>query len=179
MANKQLVDYVRGQLTQRASVEQIRTLLLQQGWLPQDVEAAIMEARQQSQVQTHKEHHSHFLVTAIAVIIILGLIFALFVVVFKKTNEPSFIEDEEPILLPPKNLPVEEKKDPDWYTCRELIDYSAKHACYYDLNFANTTYNCETITNAEEKNACYRGKDQVLLEKYSQTNDPVVQIEME
>lgn len=179
MANRQLVDYVRAQMAQRASIDQIRTILLQQGWMSQDVEVAIMEARQQSHGSNKQEHHTNFLVAAISVIIILGLLFGLLVVVFKKSTEPVIIGEDKQV-EGAKTLPVEEQKEePAWYVCRELLDYGTKHACYYDLNFADPKYECDMIPDTEELHACYRGKEQVLLLQYAQANDVVVEVELE
>lgn len=174
MANRQLVDYIRAQRMQRASTEQIRTILLQQGWMSQDVEAAILEADQQTRTTTHKEHHMNFLVVTISIIIILGLIFALFITVFKDGQKPTKYlgeKKEDNVKEEVKTLPLEKKEDPKWYVCKELVDYAAKNACYYDINFLDNTYDCDEINVPEEKNACYRGKNQVLLEQYEQEDE--------
>lgn len=164
MANRQLVDYVKEQLSHGVNIDQVRTLLIQQGWSQADVESAIDEAYGQHKSRAHKEHGTHFLGIAIAAIVVLILAVALFLIVFKQT-EPDVVPQPVPIVEVPRPPPVELS---GWKVCAYERDSTAKDVCYQELNLQEDNYDCDIIDVKEERSFCYRAKETVILQRYAE-----------
>lgn len=163
MANRQLVDYVKEQLSHGVNVNQVRTLLIQQGWSQPDVEAAVDEAYGQHKKRTYQKHHTHFLGVAIAAIVVLILGVALFLIVFKQT-EPIVVPQPQPPIDVPRPIPVELS---GWQACQYEQDSIAKDTCYQELNLQEDNYDCDTINDDIERSFCYRAKETVILQRYA------------
>lgn len=158
MANRQLIEYVKEQLSHRMDINNLRSLLLQQGWLAEDIEEAIAEAYAELQARTHKHHHINFLGVAIAGIIVAILVVALLLVIFKET-EPEPIT---PVIETPVNTTPQEP----WEFCAaEPLDED-KDACYLALNREQLDFDCDSLTIEDERASCNRGKEQAILEAY-------------
>ncbi|MBN1275357.1 hypothetical protein JXA12_03625 [Candidatus Woesearchaeota archaeon] len=158
MANRQLVAYVKEQLAHKMDVNAIRTLLLQQGWSQEDVEAAVEEAYRSSRQRTHREHHTNFVAVAVAGVVVVILAVALFLVAFREQKP----DPEVPLIVP--NPP--DDRLTGWAVCAHEEDSVAKHACYYDLNDEEELYDCYAIDDPKERGFCLRATEAVLLERY-------------
>lgn len=163
MANRQLVDYVKEQLSHKADINALRTLMLQQGWNIQDVEDAIGEAYSSIKTKTRREHHTHFPAVAVAAIVVVVLAAVLFVTVLRQT-EPNGGPD-----LPPDidDKPVIVQNLSGWQKCQVETDSVLKDACYQKLN-RDAEFDCGGVTDEQERGTCYRAKEAVLLQSYSQ-----------
>ena len=187
MANKQLVEYIKEQLAHKADINQVRTILAQQGWLQQDIEAAIQEAYKKKHEDNIKKHHTNFIAIIILVIIILIITTALFMVVFKNeegtnttTNKEQITSQEqgktitEPItnhqnkntINNEENQAKENNNLSGWAVCAADKDSEEKNNCYKKLNEENKDYDCDKIKNNEERTFCYRAKELILIQEY-------------
>ena len=165
MANRQLVDYIKEQLSHGFSLDQVRTLLVQQGWSEADVQAAVQEAYAQHQGRTRREHHTHFLGVAIAAIIVLILGVALFLMVSKQT-QPDVVPQPLPSLPSEPSSPHPADLS-GWHACQHEQDSTAKDTCYKELNLQEDNYDCDLIEDDVERGFCYRAKESVLLKRYA------------
>lgn len=160
MANRQLVDYIREQLTHKMDINQLRTILLKEGWAQPDIEAAISEVYAAAPSRAHKEHHTHYVALAVSGIVVVVLAVALFIIVFKGSNQP---------VIPEPTTPVPERGVQEltgWAVCQQEMDSEAKNACYERLN-AEEDYDCSKITNGIERNFCLRAKETIILQTYA------------
>ncbi len=175
MANKQLVTYIREQLSHKADINQLRLLLATQGWSQADVEDAINEVYSGSKTHNVKSHHTNFVAVTVLAIIVLMLGAGLFMVVFKETDvstrptssiEPPKTSPSTPIgprpteAAPPSSLS-------GWAVCAADKDSEEKHDCYYKINKDDVDYNCDEISDKVERSFCYRAKEAVLIEEYN------------
>jgi len=163
MANQQLVNYIREQLSHHMNESQLRLLLLQQGWSEQDIEAAFNQAYMTITKHNKEQHHTNFVALSITAIIVLSLIGALLIIVFKEQPGPS-----QP-LPPPQPPPVQPPNQlTGWAVCAQKDDSLAKDLCYQQLNAENELFDCDVIENPDERSFCYRAKEAVLLKRYQE-----------
>ncbi|MFP4524565.1 MAG: hypothetical protein ACLFO2_04630 [Candidatus Woesearchaeota archaeon] len=161
MANRQLVQYIKEQLNHKMSPERLRNVLLQQGWAGPDIEAAMEEARVETQKADRRRHHTNHVGLAISGIVVLILIAALLIIVFDQDGS-----DTDPAPQQPVNPETSEPSLSGWKVCSHEDDSMAKHNCYYDLNSQNLEFDCDQISDETERDYCYRAKEDVLLERY-------------
>lgn len=161
MANKQLVQYIKEQLSHKMSIDAIRTVLHNQGWMENDIQEAIQVATQRKHKQNIKEHHSHFLaVSALSVIAIL-LAGGLFISVFN--DQPTVPVPDQ---IPPKPIHIPaELSGVD--ICFDKIDSAQKDLCYQEINQQDEEFDCASISEDAERSYCFRAKEFVLLSKYN------------
>ncbi len=163
MANRQLVEYLKEQLAHKADINTLRTMALQQGWAPKDVEEAIKEAYSGIRKKTHADHHTHFPAVAIAAVVLVVLMGALFMVFFRQTDPiKDPIDPTNPVIIP--DVPVELS---GWEECQAEDDSVLKDACYQKLN-RDAEFECDIVSDDEEQGVCYRAKEAVLLQAYAQ-----------
>lgn len=161
MANRQLVQYIKEQLNHKMSLEQLRNVLLQQGWAGPDIEAAMEAARVETHKRDRQKHQTNHVGLAISGIVVLILIAALLIVVFDNGGTTV-----EPAPTQPVTPEVSEPSLSGWKVCSHEDDSVAKHNCYYDLNSQNVEFDCDKISDETERDFCYRAKEEVLLERY-------------
>ncbi|MBW2982764.1 hypothetical protein KY327_00500 [Candidatus Woesearchaeota archaeon] len=161
MANRQLVQYIKEQLNHKMSPEQLRNVLLQQGWAGPDIEAAMEAARVETQKGDRRRHHTNHVGLAISGIVVLILLAAILIVVFNQEGTSTQHTPRQP--LTPETT---EPSLSGWEVCSHEDDSMAKHNCYYDLNSQNVQFDCDKINDETERDYCYRAKEEVLLERY-------------
>ena len=162
MANRQLVDYIKEQLSHKMDVNSLRTLLTTQGWLAEDVEDAIAQAYSERQAGTHQGHHVNFVRVAIIGIILAILIVALLLVLFKQTAPP--VTETPTTTSQNQTAPVQSLTG--WERCAAIADSVQKDTCYVALN-KEADYDCDSLPDQGERTACNRAKEQVILEAYN------------
>ncbi len=163
MANKQLVEYVKEQLSHKMNINQLRTVLINEGWSQTDIESAITEVHDKSHHHNKKDHHTNFLAVAVLGIIVLILGGALFLVVFK---DPTSIQP--PPITPPTQINPPIQQLTGWSVCATEVDSVGKDSCYQKLNIEDELFDCDVIEESDERGFCYRAKETVLLQNYNQ-----------
>lgn len=161
MANKQLVDYVVEQMSHKTDLNQVRTILTNQGWAGSDVEEAIMEAYAKKKKHNHQKHGTNFTAIAVSLVVIVVLGIALLMTVY--SNEGGVDEPiTAPTIVPEVSVPAELS---GWELCSLVADSVEKDACYQEINEENVEFNCYQIADSVEKNFCFRAKEVVLLKQ--------------
>lgn len=159
MPNRQLVDYVREQLSHGMDLAQLRSVLLNEGWSAQDVETAIQNYYQKNKSSTHKTHHTNFVAVSILVVVILIVGVSLFLTVFNNP-EPSINPGPQPPAINPPNQVT------GWVVCADISQSEEKHACYVAEN-KKDLIDCMAIKDSIEQQFCFRGQEEVLLARYN------------
>lgn len=170
MANPQLVDYIKAQLAHGFDINQLRTILVQQGWQAADIEMAIAEVYGAKAGENHKEHHTHFVGVAIFAIILIIAGVAVFLFVLDKTEPEIKIpipdEPDEPGELPDPVILPKPNDLTGWSLCSYEEDSVAKDTCFIELNKREDNFDCDIIDDNVDRGYCYRAKETVLLEEY-------------
>ena len=159
MPNRQLVDYVREQLSHGMDLAQLRSVLLSEGWSAEDVETAINAAYKNTSRSTHKQHHTNFVAVSILAIVVLILGVSVFMIVFNNPEPTVPPGPNPPPVTPPNHMT-------GWAVCADIDKSSDKHSCYVTEN-EKEIIDCMAIDDAIEQQFCFRGQEEVLLARYN------------
>jgi hypothetical protein len=153
MMDKKLLSYVREQIARGVNINILRNDLVSRGWSLKEIQTVIKHIYSNSHKDNKKQYHAHH---GAAMIMLVFIVMALLGVILIVALWPR----EEPV---PRqvNIPITRQDLSQENSCVNIEDALEKDRCYQEL--FNQNYDCEIIKENDEKNFCYRSKENYLL----------------